>query len=178
MHRYEKGDHPFKVIKRAWYAIGEDGTMYPLKSIYALALGVTPRSFNTKEAVRVLEELAIPIERISGEVHQEFDRRVKLALRDHRARKARLANRTLRKPRVKFRRVAVYDRDPDVVAEALWRAKGHCEGCNREAPFRRKKDNSPYLEVHHTIQLANGGDDMPENARALCPNCHRKAHHG
>ena len=44
--------------------------------------------------------------------------------------------------------------------------------------FNKKKDSSPYLEVHHIHLLAEGGDDSVDNARALCPNCHRKAHHG
>ena len=72
----------------------------------------------------------------------------------------------------------VYRRNPDVVAEVLARAAGLCEGCGSKAPFRKKATNEPYLEVHHKTQLALGGDDMVENAEALCPNCHRNRHHG
>ena len=71
-----------------------------------------------------------------------------------------------------------YRRNSDVVAEVLYRAGGICEGCNQSAPFARKQDGSPYLEVHHRIHLAEGGDDTVENAIALCPNCHRQEHHG
>lgn len=71
-----------------------------------------------------------------------------------------------------------YVRNTDVIAEALYRAGGICEGCNQSAPFARKTDGSPYLEVHHRIHLAEGGDDTVENAIALCPNCHRQEHHG
>nr|WP_275041241.1 HNH endonuclease signature motif containing protein [Halomonas meridiana] len=46
------------------------------------------------------------------------------------------------------------------------------------APFNRKSDGSPYLEVHHRKPLAEGGDDTVANAIALCPNCHRAAHYG
>lgn len=69
-------------------------------------------------------------------------------------------------------------RNPDVVAEVLVRASGVCEMCHNLAPFLRKTDKSPYLEVHHIIQLAHGGEDTVENAIAVCPNCHRKAHFG
>lgn len=72
----------------------------------------------------------------------------------------------------------VFNRNPDVVAEVLTRANGKCEGCSKPAPFKRKKDNSPYLEVHHKIPLAKDGEDKVENAIALCPNCHREKHHG
>jgi len=71
-----------------------------------------------------------------------------------------------------------FRRNPDVVAAVLERANGFCEACKQKAPFLRAKDNSPYLEVHHEIRLADGGKDNLSNAIALCPNCHRKAHFG
>lgn len=74
--------------------------------------------------------------------------------------------------------VVSYKRNPDVVAEVLKRANGICEECGKEAPFLRSKDNSPYLEVHHKIQLSKGGEDTVQNAIAVCPNCHRKLHYG
>lgn len=69
-------------------------------------------------------------------------------------------------------------RNPDVVAEVLSRAKGKCEICCAPAPFLRKSDGTPYLEVHHKIPLAEGGEDTVENAIGLCPNCHREQHYG
>jgi 5-methylcytosine-specific restriction protein A len=72
----------------------------------------------------------------------------------------------------------VYVRNPDVVAAVLARANGVCERCAQAAPFMRKKDGTPYLEVHHKKQLAYGGEDTVENANALCANCHRALHYG
>lgn len=74
--------------------------------------------------------------------------------------------------------VTVFNRNPDVVAETLYRARGICEDCKQLAPFLRATDGTPYLEVHHIIRLADGGEDTVENALALCPNCHRKRHYG
>lgn len=71
-----------------------------------------------------------------------------------------------------------YIRNPDVVAEVLHRASGKCERCQEPAPFKRKKDHSPYLEVHHAKRLSEGGEDTVDNALALCPNCHRNLHYG
>jgi 5-methylcytosine-specific restriction protein A len=71
-----------------------------------------------------------------------------------------------------------YQRNPDVVAETLYRAAGICGRCLKPAPFTRRKDGTPYLEVHHKKQLANGGEDTVENAVALCANCHRELHYG
>lgn len=70
-----------------------------------------------------------------------------------------------------------FRRNPDVVAEVLLRAEGKCEGCLQPAPFTRASDGTPYLEVHHRITLAAGGEDTVANAIALCPNCHRAAHY-
>jgi 5-methylcytosine-specific restriction protein A len=55
------------------------------------------------------------------------------------------------------------------------RAKGICDLCREEAPF---KDGSgkPYLESHHVITLANNGPDAIYNTVAICPNCHRRIH--
>ncbi|EAO8345735.1 TPA: HNH endonuclease [Salmonella enterica subsp. enterica serovar Stanley] len=71
----------------------------------------------------------------------------------------------------------IYKRSPYVVAEVLIRAKGICQHCKREAPFKRE-DGTPFLEVHHIEWLSKGGEDSVENAVALCPNCHRQAHYG
>ncbi len=57
-------------------------------------------------------------------------------------------------------------------------AAGVCEGCYAFAPLIRASDGTPYLAVHHTLQLPMGGEDTVENAIALCPNCHRKMHFG
>ncbi len=91
-------------------------------------------------------------------------------------RRARLAARKT-KPLEILVTATVFDRDPDVVAEVLLRANGVCETCKRPAPFIRRSDQTPYLEVHHVIRLADGGDDTVANATAICPNCHRAAHY-
>ena len=82
------------------------------------------------------------------------------------------------KPRSIIVQHRAFIRSKAVVAEVLLRASGICESCKGAAPFLRKATGLPYLEVHHRITLADGGDDTVENAIALCPNCHRKMHHG
>ncbi len=58
----------------------------------------------------------------------------------------------------------------------LERAAGFCELCGTPAPFQRR-NGSPYLEVHHVLRLSDLGPDEPHTVSALCPNCHREAHH-
>lgn len=69
----------------------------------------------------------------------------------------------------------VYYRDPVIAAAVKERANGLCDLCGQSAPFN-SANGLPYLEEHHLIRLADGGDDSVENAVALCPNCHRKMH--
>jgi 5-methylcytosine-specific restriction endonuclease McrA len=107
-----------------------------------------------------------------------FERAVREALRDStESRRARLAN-APRKATVRVITTLAFNRNPDVIAEVLLRAGGYCEACGQPAPFTRASDGTPYLEVHHRVRLADGGDDTVENAIALCPNCHRKQHYG
>lgn len=72
----------------------------------------------------------------------------------------------------------VYLRNKDIVAEVLFRAKGICQLCKKEGPFTSLKTNQPFLEVHHIIPLEEDGEDSLINTVAICPNCHREAHHG
>lgn len=107
-----------------------------------------------------------------------FESRVANSQSDHsKARLARLAT-APKLPKKVLVQTHVFLRNPDVVAEVLFRANGRCERCQSDAPFIRRSDCSPYLEVHHRLPLADGGEDTVENAIALCPNCHREMHYG
>lgn len=68
-----------------------------------------------------------------------------------------------------------FDRNQDVVEYVLRISLGQCQLCDEPAPFSRPS-GEPYLEVHHVVWLARGGEDSVANAVALCPNCHRKMH--
>ncbi|WP_079990749.1 HNH endonuclease signature motif containing protein [Haloarcula sp. CBA1127] len=70
-----------------------------------------------------------------------------------------------------------YTRSEIVKKYALRVADGICQGCGKDAPFI-SNDGNPYLEVHHLHRRSDGGPDHPDNVIALCPNCHRRVHHG
>jgi len=82
------------------------------------------------------------------------------------------------KPKTIVVTTKVFIRNPHVVAAALARANGFCELCKKPAPFIKKTDGAPFLEVHHVTRLASNGDDTLKNVLALCPNCHRQQHYG
>lgn len=71
-----------------------------------------------------------------------------------------------------------FRRNPDVIVAVLRRANGICERCKKPAPFIRRSDKTPYLEIHHKQPLSENGEDTVDNAVALCPNCHREVHYG
>jgi 5-methylcytosine-specific restriction protein A len=83
-----------------------------------------------------------------------------------------------KRPEKQLVTTSIFKRNPDVIAEVRERAGGFCERCGKPAPFLRATDKLPFLEVHHILPLAQGGDDSVENAIAVCPNCHRQAHFG
>ncbi|WP_423815912.1 HNH endonuclease [Salinibacter altiplanensis] len=74
-------------------------------------------------------------------------------------------------------RQTVYQRSKAVQVYVKRRAKGRCEGCGNEAPFVTSQGR-PYLEAHHVRRVSDGGPDHPRWVIALCPNCHRRVHHG
>jgi predicted HNH restriction endonuclease len=76
----------------------------------------------------------------------------------------------------KERRIAYRVRSRAIHLYVLCRSAGRCEGCNSAAPFL-KADGTSYLEPHHITRLADDGPDHPAKVIALCPNCHRRAHH-
>lgn len=109
---------------------------------------------------------------------QDLAARISRAKKDtSAARKQRLAN-APRIPKTRIVSTRVHERNADVIAEVLHRARGTCKCCGQKAPFKRSPDGEPYLEVHHIVPLAADGEDTVENAVALCPNCHRNEHHG
>lgn len=110
--------------------------------------------------------------------YAELDGLVSRALQDDASRRRARLEKAEPKPAEKFVLTRVFDRNPDVIAEVLYRAAGTCESCNSKAPFSRRSTGEPYLEVHHVVPLAKGGDDTVSNAIAVCPNCHREQHYG
>ena len=100
------------------------------------------------------------------------ERLVQKLSRDELLHRAKLASKNPGAREVKTKQ---YQRNEYVAEEARRRANGICQLCEQTAPFK-SKNGIPYLEVHHVMWLANGGEDSLENTVALCPNCHRKMH--
>ncbi|MCK1997495.1 EVE domain-containing protein [Psychrobacillus psychrodurans] len=103
-------------------------------------------------------------------IDEELYQAVKRAMKDgSKKREARLESRSSVYPDIYEVTTKAFKRNVDVIAEVLIRAKGYCEKCGKEAPFKRATDGTPYLEVHHIKRLADGGEDTVENAQAVCP---------
>ena len=159
-----------------YYVIDKNGTPYPAKQIWWLASGHEVRPSVHINGFKKLGYKVVDT-RISGSndsIHKELEKLQKY--NTYQNLKAR-ANESPKKPKTNVVVRKEFVRNKYVIAAVLKRAKGKCECCGKPAPFKRK-DGSPYLEVHHRKQLAKGGNDTIENAFALCPNCHRHQHHG
>ncbi len=130
--------------------------------------------FKLKKADTLAEGKAITEE----EHRRELDRQVKESKQLSKEERKKRLKGAEKKPKKIKTASTQYVRNPDVIVEVLDRAKGICELCKNSAPFIRRADNTPYLEIHHKMQLSEGGEDSVDNAVAACPNCHRKAHFG
>ncbi|TDG02339.1 hypothetical protein E1N52_40265 [Paraburkholderia guartelaensis] len=138
--------------------------------------GRVPPQGNTVGTVwEPLDQKSMPLQtEVSADFEQQVHRAIRLSREE---REARMRTWPTKPERVEVTSVA-FVRNPNVVALVLERADGYCEDCDQPAPFTRKTDGTPYLEVHHIQPLAEDGDDTVGNAVALCPNCHRKRHFG
>ncbi len=179
MARHSKGDRPWPDRTVDWFVVSPEGQLFPLKYTYALATKQRPASFTTNQAKAAMRHLGLGYVSLKAQSEStaHFEKAVAASLEDGQKRRERLAKATRIPARSAVAQV-VFQRNPDVVAEVLYLAKGICALCNQQASFCRSSDGSPYLEVHHKMMLAAGGEDTVENAIAVCPNCHRKAHHG
>lgn len=103
------------------------------------------------------------IESVRGLTMQELERKAKQAEPS---------------PKPKAHTTLTYPRNLYLSQFVKKQANGICHDCKKPAPFESKNTGEPFLETHHVVPLAEGGMDVIENVIALCPNCHRKRHHG
>ncbi len=111
----------------------------------------------------------------ASEINQKFEDEVERKREDNITDLLTDASNRGKKPSKSHINTTVYYRDPIIAAAVKERANGRCDLCSHPAPFNCS-NGRPYLEEHHLVRLADGGDDSLENAVALCPNCHRKMH--
>lgn len=71
--------------------------------------------------------------------------------------------------------IETYARNQGWVAEAKIRYGLYCL-CNDCTNTFIKPDGKPYIEVHHILPLADGGEDSLWNLAVLCAHHHRMAH--
>jgi 5-methylcytosine-specific restriction protein A len=81
--------------------------------------------------------------------------------------------------KIKEKSVRTYIRRREIRELVLARANNVCEftGCTGMPPDIGK-DGRALLQVDHIVDLALGGDDIPSNMIAVCPNCHYAKTHG
>ncbi|WP_244533156.1 HNH endonuclease signature motif containing protein [Paenibacillus sp. 453mf] len=123
--------------------------------------------------------------RLTGEErdYQPPDTLVRAAKQQHEKKARKMSYEDLEKRTKHARKTSIerrgfnttYSRDPYVAEYAKRCAQGSCQLCENPAPFHNKL-GEPYLETHHIVWLARGGEDTIYNTVALCPNCHRKMH--
>ncbi|MDF9833810.1 5-methylcytosine-specific restriction endonuclease McrA [Ereboglobus sp. PH5-5] len=166
-HRSQKWIHVFEILekyKKTKSLITTTYTDVSVHAAYVIALiklyksKIDTQSYNSAEAA--------------------FYESVKKSMNDSAKARLERLRRASKKPECRLVYSSQFVRNHDVVAEVLKRAKGCCAACKRKAPFKRKSDGKPYLEVHHIVFLSDGGEDTVDNAQALCPNCHRQKHFG
>lgn len=174
-------------VSKGWQAhgilrfLGLDAEFKNIFSGLSIDQAIQILSKDAQDFSLIIEHLGYATEEFAvglAELQQQELQHLKAALADSsEVRKLRLAKKKGVPQRIRVF-AYTYIRNADVTAEALCRAGGVCEVCNRAAPFIRDSDGTPYLEVHHVVPLHSGGADDLNNVVAVCPNCHREKHFG
>jgi hypothetical protein len=186
---YSLGSSAYQRFERSRNKDDRECRRFSLISLPSVSIGLPVRGWDSSRS-------RTPVQRIDGSFFREievgprdengfreacersFQTQVEMSLSDSSAARLRRIQFANAMPARVATTTLVFTRNPDVVAETLARANGICQECQSPAPFHRRSDGTAYLEVHHRKPLAEGGSDTLENAIALCPNCHRKAHYG
>ncbi|RFP29804.1 HNH endonuclease signature motif containing protein [Duganella sp. BJB476] len=166
------------------YDVIVGGKPYPPKAISSIAHNLATGKIlyandfvGSKEGVWHRRLKILGFEILEKNTAQKFDDEISASLKlTRQARLKKIVATSTNPPKKSQVQVTRYARSPHVVAERLIIANGKCEKCRKTAPFKRKRDNTPYLEVHHVKLLSQGGLDTIENTLALCPNCHCELH--
>jgi len=165
---------------RIWFALHPNTKRpYPAKVIWGLATSRNSAEFTAHQARDNLRKLGFRCLRLDvPNTARDFDKMVSFALSEKAETRRRRLKTADPRPVAIVRQVLGFVRNRDVIAERLFLANGHCDACKIPAPFIRRSDQTPYLEVHHILPLCEGGLDNVENTEALCANCHRFRHSG
>lgn len=80
-------------------------------------------------------------------------------------------------------KIKYYPRDDKMAQIALIKAHHKCEYDSEHYCFIRRKNDTPYTEIHHLIPLCFYSEfgnslDVPANIFQLCSNCHNEIHYG
>lgn len=115
----------------------------------------------------------MPVSEIAQNVSHELSEQEISKLSDKELARYTAVKNVKKKP--KIAETVIYYRDPYLKQMVKRIADGKCQYCRNDAPFIDKQ-GEPYLETHHVIRLADGGQDAIDNVVAICANCHRKVH--
>lgn len=94
-----------------------------------------------------------------------------------------LIDKIVDKPKIVERNIKILSRNPLTSSNAINRANFQCEIDIEHETFINNNSKKQYIEAHHLIPLKyqsqfDSSLDVEANIVALCPNCHRKLHHG
>lgn len=177
----DKNESPWPGSGIDWFVVGPQQRLNPLMYASALVTDRMPRDFNTRDGILELTKRDYSVfsrKALKEASSSEFILQVLSSMKLTDEQLLARIGQAQKIPKRRMATVQVFVRNPDVVAFVQRRAKGTCEACGVDAPFKAAKSGEPYLEIHHKKRLADGGEDTIDNAIAVCPNCHRKMHFG
>lgn len=72
MKRYDLGERPYRFITPVWFIRTEDGRTYPLKYVYAMAVGIAPIKLHTSDAKHAAAEAGVQFFKLGSELRSDL----------------------------------------------------------------------------------------------------------
>ena len=182
IRRYDAGLRPYRFTQpRAWYLVTSKGRAYPLKYIYALAIGRQPGTFNTSEPIQVIQKLGFKIRRLSKNLEVGSMKRYSAS-----AKSDQYLPDEIPKPEtvIEGAKLTVvinkYERNLPARIKCIETWGVSCAVCNFNFEQTYGSRGTRYIHVHHLKPLSEIGEsyklDPAKDLRPVCPNCHAMLH--
>ena len=182
IRRYDDGQRPYPFAQpRAWYLVSSTGRAYPLKYIYALAIGRRPGTFNTSEPIQVIPKLGFKIKRVPKNLEVEFTKRYWTSAKSGQYFPDEIPEpETVTEGAKQTVVVNKYERNLAARIKCIEKWGVSCAVCNFHFEQTYGSRGASYIHVHHLKPLGEIGKsyklDPAKDLRPVCPNCHAMLH--
>lgn len=182
IRRFDAGVRPYPFAQpRIWYLVTSKGRAYPLKYIYAMAIGRQPGTFHTSEPRRVIQGLGFKIKPLPKNLEVESTRGYSASAKSGQYFPDEIpCPETVIEGAKQTVVVNKYERNLSARKKCIKNWGVSCAVCHFNFEQTYGSQGAGYIHIHHLKPLGEIGESYKLNPakdlRPVCPNCHAMLH--